>query len=376
MTERNLKRSAMVGVGITLGAMLIAYLIGGTKIFERNYTVRAEFTDASDIATGDPVRVAGIEVGQVTAVEREPETVKLTMDIKQAVKLSSGTQAAIKLRTLLGKKFVELADPGTGPKLKAGTLIPLSRTHPATDVDEVVTSFKGDIHQADVQAINNVMRSFDQIMAGRTNDVHNLLGDLDSLATTLAQRKQDIDRLLAANIKLLGAVDDRRQQLGTSLDGMATALDTLAARKAELTEMVDGIKSLSEKLQPLVQRNEGTLDSVLTDIKTTAGVLAKDHDRLDLAITQLPQAIYALRKVVKQGSWINVYTIGFPGTPYLMDPIDLGDNASRDPGKDGGLPKIWLRPPPHDTKANVAGVQVDTGNHNDKPAPEGYFTEP
>ena len=101
----------------------------------------------------------------------------------------------------------------------------------------------------------------------------------------------------------------------------------------------------------------------------------REKDRINLALDQLPDAIYALRKITKQGSWISVYTIGFPGTPYLANPVDPGDNNGRDPGRDGGLPKIWLRPPPHAQSVDVAGIKVDTGNHS-QPPPEGYSTSP
>ena len=375
MTEHHLRRTALIGLGITLGAMAIAYVVGGMRIFHRSYSITAVFSDASDIGTGDPVRVAGIDVGKISSVKRLPQAVRMTLEINKGIKLSRGTGASIRLRTLLGKKFIDLSDPGSGPQMPSGALIPMSRTRPATDVDQVINAVRGSVQHTDVAALNQVMRSFDQVMAGKEGDVHQLLTDLGGLATTLSQRKDDIDRLLAASNKLSAAVDDRRQALGTSVDGLSSALDALAARRADLSSLVDGVKGLSDHLTPLIQRNAGNLDAILSDLKTTAGVLVRQKDRINLALDQLPDAIYALRKITKQGSWISVYTIGFPGTPYLANPVDPGDNNGRDPGRDGGLPKIWLRPPPHAQSVDVAGIKVDTGNHS-QPSPEGYSTSP
>src|SRR5947199_1431328 len=224
MTERNLRRSAFIGVAITLAMMAIAYVVGGVKIFHRSYTVKAVFSDASDVAPGDPVRVAGIDVGKVSSIERQPHSVLMSFQINKGVKLSQGITASIRLRTLLGKKFVDIADPGTGPTVASGTLIPETRTKPATDVDEVITAFKGSVQRTDVAAVNSVMQEFDKVMAGRAGDVSRLLQGLSSLSTNLAGRKGDIDRLIAASDQLSKAVDDRRVPLGTSLDGMAAAL--------------------------------------------------------------------------------------------------------------------------------------------------------
>jgi phospholipid/cholesterol/gamma-HCH transport system substrate-binding protein len=375
MTERNLRRSALVGLGVTVALMAAAYVIGGMKIFHRSYTVNAVFSDASDIASGDPVRVAGIDVGKVSAIERQPHTVLMTLEINKGVTLSQGSHANIRLRTLLGKKFIDIADPGTGPKLASGTTIPLERTKPATDVDQVISAFRGSVQRTDVAAINAVMSEFDKTMAGRADDVSRLLKGLSSLSTNLAGRKGDIDRLITASDQLSKAVDDRRVALGTSLDGMASALDALAARRAQLSSLIDGVKGLSDHLVPLVQRNQGTLDKTLTDLIEITKVLNDKKDRINIALDQLPGDIHGLRKATKEGAWINVYTIGFPGTPYLANPVDLGDNNGRDPGKTGGLPQLWFRPPPHDKSIDVAGIKVDTADKS-QPAPQGYWTNP
>ena len=372
MTEHNIRRSALVGLGVTLALVAMAWAVGGLKIFHRSYSVSAVFSDASDVASGDPVRVAGVDVGKVTAVQRLPHSVRMSLDIKKGIHLSEATTASLKLRTLLGKKFVDLADPGSGPAMRSGALIPMDRTRPAVGVDEVITAFQGRLHQTDVTAMNGVMREFDKVMAGREGDVNKLLVDLSGLTQTLAARKGDIDTLIAASDKLSAAVDQRRDALGTSVNDMAAALDALAARRQQLSDLVTGVEGLSERLTPLITHNQGNLDAILSDLQTTAQVLVKEKDRVDLALTQLPDAIGALRKVTKEGAWINVYTVGFPGTPYVAKPLDLGDNRGREPGKTGGLPQIWLQPPPHDQSINVAGINVDTENHN-QPPPQGYY---
>ncbi|MBV9410414.1 MAG: MCE family protein [Acidimicrobiia bacterium] len=372
MTERNIRRSAFVGMAITLALMAVAYVLGGMKVLHRSYSIKAQFSDASDVGAGDPVRVAGIDVGKVMSIDREAHSVLMTLQINKGVKLSQGITASIRLRTLLGKKFVDIADPGTGPQLAAGTEIPETRTKPATDVDEVLTAFRGSVQRTDVAAVNSVIQEFDQVMAGRAGDVSRLLQGLSSLSVNLAGRKDDIDRLITASDQLSKAVDDRRVELGTSLDGMATALDALSARRDQLTELIDGVKSLSDHLAPLIDRNQGTLDKTLSDLIQVAQVLNDKKDRINIALDQLPDDIHNLRKVTKEGAWINVYTVGFPGTPYLANPIDLGDNNGRNPGATGGLPNLWLRPPPHDQSINVAGINVDTENHS-QPPPEGYY---
>src|SRR5205085_12467195 len=150
MTERNLHRTAFVGLAITIALIAGAYVIGGMKIFHRSYSIKAEFSDASDVGPGDPVRVAGIDVGKVSSIKRQPHSIMIALQINKGVKLSQGISASVRLRTLLGKKFIDIADPGTGPDIAAGAVVPEARTKPATDVNQLLTAFRGSAHRTDV----------------------------------------------------------------------------------------------------------------------------------------------------------------------------------------------------------------------------------
>lgn len=372
MTEHNLRRTAIGGLAVTLVLVFAAWLVGGAKIFKRSYKVEAIFADAGGIGSGDPVRVAGVEVGSVTSVQRVPQAVKVTLSINKGVQLSAASRASIRLRTLLGKKYVDLADPGAGPVMPSGSVIPISRTQPISDLDQVVTSFNGALHHTDVDALNAMIQSFDKVVAGKGDKLGSIMDSLARLSTSMADRKQDMDRLLASGDKLSAAVADRSAALGSTTEDMATALDALAARKTELTALLDGVQGLSQRLTPILDRNEGNLDGILTDLTQVGQVLDSQQSRLKLALDQLPDATYSLTKVVRQGSWINVYNVGFPMQPYVMEPVDTGDAHGQEPGQSGGLPRIWFRPPAQLPNVNAAGVSVNNSD-NEPPAPEGYY---
>ena len=237
-------------------------------------------------------------------VERQSRSVRMTFEIQKGNELSRGTRAAVRLRTLLGKKFVDLQDPGTGPVMPHGYEIPRARTVAVTDLDEVVTSFDQTIAHTDVDALNRLIRSSDEIVAGRGDQIGAILTDAERLITAMAARKADIDRLITAGDRLTAAVADRQVALGASVDGLSLALDALSARKAELTQLVSGVEGLTKTLTPLLQRNEGALDGILADLVETVRVLDRQQARLDLALDQLPEAVNSLVKVTRQGSWL------------------------------------------------------------------------
>ena len=368
MTDRNVRRSAVIGLVITTVLVVATMSIGGLHVFERTYDVRADFASASGIAAGDPVRVAGVEVGSVKDVERLPrdEAVRVTMKVDRAIWLAQGTRASIRLRTLLGSRYVALDTPSTGRKLAADALIPVSRTETPVELDETLDALNRVAEPFDVDSFNKLVASFAAGLEGHAPRLNEMLGDLATLSGTLADRRADIDRLVVATEKLGSAIDSRRDALGTGVDNFAAILSTLAARRAELTGLVTAVQGLTERLTPLLDRNQGTVDKALSDLVTTVGVLDRQKDRLDLALGNLPEFARRLIKVTDDGSFINVYYVGTIPGPYAADPLDTGE---------GGLPTIWAEPPASAPDANVAGTEVE-GDDESPPPPSGYREGP
>lgn len=100
-------------------------------------TFSAVFTDASELAAGDSVRVAGIRVGTVRDVSLQSDkTVVVTFDVDRGVALTTATKVAVRYLNLVGDRFLALVDgPGSTRLLPAGSRIPSDLTTPALDLD-------------------------------------------------------------------------------------------------------------------------------------------------------------------------------------------------------------------------------------------------
>ena len=78
-------------------------------------------------------RSPGVDVGKVTGVDLENAHVMVTFTVKGSTRLGDDTAAAVKLQTLLGKKYLAITPAGPG-QLSSSREIPLSRTTPSYDV--------------------------------------------------------------------------------------------------------------------------------------------------------------------------------------------------------------------------------------------------
>ena len=99
----------------TLATGLLAVTIGNLS-FGATKEYQAVFSDATGVADGDDVRVAGVKVGSVQDVEIVERTRALvTFDLEADRPLTASTQARIRFRNLVGQRYIALSEGAGSP---------------------------------------------------------------------------------------------------------------------------------------------------------------------------------------------------------------------------------------------------------------------
>ena len=121
------------------------------------YQLKAVFADAQNIRKKSPVRISGVEVGQVSDVQhltdangKGEDAAVVTMDIKDNG-LPIRQDATMQLRPRLfleGNLFVDL-HPGSpsAPELDSGSLVPENQTSASVQFDQVLTTLQAPVRQ-------------------------------------------------------------------------------------------------------------------------------------------------------------------------------------------------------------------------------------
>ncbi|KGJ05760.1 outer membrane lipid asymmetry maintenance protein MlaD (plasmid) [Paracoccus versutus] len=99
----------------TAGGRLGAQLAGG-------YELRAAFPNVDGIEVGTDVRVAGVRVGRVSAVDLNPQTyfAEARLRLPDGIRLPSDSAALIQSDGLLGGAYIELQPGGAPDNLAPG----------------------------------------------------------------------------------------------------------------------------------------------------------------------------------------------------------------------------------------------------------------
>src|SRR3979490_3282463 len=130
--KRNPVPIALIGIALIVLGIVAALNSDNLPIVGGGTTYTADFSEAAGLQVKNDVRIAGVKVGNVSDIALDGDKVKVSFKVKNAW-LGDKTSAAIKIKTLLGQKYLAL-DPQGQNTLDPGVTIPRERTMAPYDV--------------------------------------------------------------------------------------------------------------------------------------------------------------------------------------------------------------------------------------------------
>lgn len=109
----------LVGSGVlavAIGFLIYAVGLGGVSASSDHYSLTASFRSAEGISLGTDVRMAGVKVGTVTALDLNNETFRADTEftMRNGIEIPDDSAISIASEGLLGGNFVEVI-PGGSP---------------------------------------------------------------------------------------------------------------------------------------------------------------------------------------------------------------------------------------------------------------------
>ena len=113
-----LKFGLIAVFALVMAGLLIFAVGGGGGFFWQNYPLKVQFPNVAGLMSGSPVRVSGVEVGAVTAVELVPNGAEVSFSVNDDMRpiITDRSTAKIGSISLLGEGAVDIeAAPGGTP---------------------------------------------------------------------------------------------------------------------------------------------------------------------------------------------------------------------------------------------------------------------
>ncbi len=235
---------------------------GGTE-------VTADVSNGANVRPGyTPVRVQGVDVGQVTKVERSPSgrgvRVTFRVDDGTGVEVKRDARISLRWRTLLGRNLYVDLQPGSksAPDL-GGATIALHRTTVQNELDEAVEPLDDDGRTA----LKTIIREFDRGFAegtGYRRTAKALGPAMRSLGPGLralrGTQPGDLQELVRGVSRTAGALASDEVALGNLVTGGRATLAVTAARQADLRSLLSAAPGALAETRTTMARLRETLD--------------------------------------------------------------------------------------------------------------------
>ncbi|HEX4449080.1 MAG TPA: MlaD family protein [Polyangiaceae bacterium] len=316
-------RSLEVKVGalilVSLGVLGAFILVMGGISFESTYPLYVDFDNPGGLLTGAAVRVGGVKVGSVKALEFlggkiDPKTgrrvvVRVQIAVQKKVEDSIHTDAAFYVTTqgLLGEQFLAI-DPGSpdkGPVPEGSEVkgidpprLDLFLAKAYDLLDTTVDALKNN-REALTDIINNtsgLLKGLNFIVSGNRERIERTLANVEDISVEAKQLTHDARVNYVDNPKLMQTVDrvsdlvariqeDAGPMLKDAREALAN-LDRISSTVGDPAEQAKIRKTLDDVAQLAERANATAADAqaIVTHIKSgkgTVGALVMDEEIYD-----------------------------------------------------------------------------------------------
>ena len=302
---------------VVFAAVMIMVLVGLVVVFSEYRSgdyerYDAAFTDVSGLETGDKVRIAGVEVGKVDAVDlADGNTAAVDFTVASDQVVHTSTEAVVRYENLTGDRYLELKrGEGDQSPLEPGGSLPISQTSPALDLDALLGGFKPLFKALNPAQINQLSESIVKVFQGESGTVQDLLASTSSLTSAIADRDQLIGDVITNLNGVLTTVEQNHENVDSIVDDLQQLVSGLSANSAPIGESVSRLNEASANMTTLLADVRPALKEDIAQVDRVATLINEDEEFVENVFQRLPSDFEKMGRLGVYGSFFQFYLCG------------------------------------------------------------------
>lgn len=309
--ERNAIVIGAASITVLVLLLLAAFRAQDLPLIGGGDTYHAAFSEAGGLKANDEVRIAGVRVGKVEAVDLAGDHVRVTFRVKTDSPFGEETRAAIKVKTLLGAMFLSLEPVGAG-QLDEGSEIPVERTSSPFDVVEAFSGLAETAGEIDTDQLAESMTTLADLTRNTPEEFRSALSGVSALSRTIASRDEQINTLLQNLDRVSTVLDERDQDIIGLMRDSDVLFRALVGRREAIHDLFVSTSTLSKELTLLVRQTRADLKPALTKLEEVVDVLNKNEDNLDSSLRLMAPFYRVFANTLGNGPWFDTYIQNIP----------------------------------------------------------------
>jgi virulence factor Mce-like protein len=255
--------------------------------FGHYYTLSVDLPRAGQqMHSGTDVRIRGVPVGKVTAIQLEGHHARLTLTMKRQYHVPASAEAVVTLKTLLGAKYIDLRfDRYAGPFLSDGGRI--RTAHVGPELEDALADGTAVLDAIRPNDLATIVMELSTGARGHGEDVAQGIAANEQLSELFARTLHPQIQSLHDFEVLFGQLQDRGKDLNLLAEAINQGVPVYASRQAQanLRAALEAVTPFANDLADLLIFNKSDWDRMMdAGDRVLAAIAARPGGLRDLVV--------------------------------------------------------------------------------------------
>ncbi|WP_163750069.1 MCE family protein [Mycolicibacterium helvum] len=309
----------------TVGVVAISAIGFGVLNYDKLPFVAAQksyaayFAEAGGLTSGAAVQVSGFKVGKVESISLDGARVLVQFQVDDDVRLGDRTEAAVKTKSLLGSKILDITPRGDGQL--QGT-IPLERTTSAYQLPDAIGDITAQISGLNTDQLSASLSTLADTFRDTPDDLRAAVEGVGRFSDTLNRRDGQLRNLLANANKATTVLAERSDTIVQLVHESNALLVALQGQRAALDQISNNISELATQIRGAIAENRETLTPALDKLNGALTIVDKRKAEVQQSIKGLSTYVMSLGESLSSGPFFKAYLANLLPGQFLQPFID------------------------------------------------------
>lgn len=339
-SERNPFVIGAIGAALTAAMVLFALNYEKLPFFNQNREYSAYFAEAGGLTPSAAVQVSGFRVGSVQSISLDGPRVLVTFTVKKNIHVGDRSEAAIKTKSLLGSKVLELSPRGEAELTQS---IAIDHTRSPYQLPDALGDITTAISGLDTDQLSASLDTLTQTFADTPPALKVAVEGVGRFSETLDKRDAQLRKLLENANKVTGVLSERSDQILKLVQDTNALLVALQSQSSALDQISGSISAVAQQIKGFIGENRDSLKPAIDKLNGVLALVENRKQELQKSIKGLVRYATGLGESVGSGPFFKAYIANlFPGQfiqPFIdaafsdlgLDPNVLAPSQRSDP---------------------------------------------
>ena len=318
--ERNPLVIGGIGVAVLVGVVLAAFNYDKVPFVSGTDAHAAYFAEAGGLAPGAAVQVSGFRVGQVSSISLEGPRVLVKFNVDETIHLGDRTEGAIKTKSLLGAKVLEITPRGDGD---LSGPIAIERTTPAYQLPDALGDLATTISDLNTDQLSQSLAVLSETFADTPADLKVAVKGVERFSETLNKRDTELRSLLENANKAVAVLGKRGDQVVSLIADTNLLLIHLQSQSAALDQIMVNISAVAQQIKGFIAENRATLKPAIDKLNGVITLLDNRKERVQKSIKLLNSYALSLGESVGSGPFFKAYVSNLLPGQFIQPFVDV-----------------------------------------------------